>query len=261
VTIEVVPVDLGPGVRAGFSTRSGGFSDEPWNAANLGLGVDDDPDRVHANRGLLADWIGAPVHFAHQIHGTDVLIVDADHLDKQRRAPFAGLREEAGTADALVTDVPGVALGVLVADCVPVLLADPVSGAAGAAHAGRRGLAGGVVQRTVEALLALGARVEDLWAVVGPAAGGCCYEVPERLRAEVAAVVEGSSSITTWGTASLDLPAGAAAILGDLGVGHVHRVTSCTITDRRFYSYRRDGVTGRFAGVVRTRPPSAHRHY
>ncbi len=253
-----MPVDLGPGLRAGFSTRSGGFSDEPWNAANLGLGVGDDPDRVQANRGLLADWIGAPVHFAHQIHGTDVLIVDAD-LDKQL-APIAGLGGAAVSADALVTDVPGVALGVLVADCVPVLLADPVSGAAGAAHAGRRGLAGGVVQRTVQALVTLGARAEDLRAVVGPAAGGCCYEVPERLRAEVAAAVEASSSITTWGTPSLDLPAGAAAILGDLGVRHVHRVTSCTITDRRFYSYRRDGVTGRFAGVVRTRPPSAHRH-
>ena len=247
-----MPVDLGPGVLAGFSTRSGGFSDEPWNAANLGLGVNDDPDRVYANRNLLADWIGAPVHFARQIHGTDVLVIGAEGVEQQRRAP-AGPSPSEAAADALVTDVPGVALGVLVADCVPVLLADPVSGAAGVAHAGRRGLAAGIVQRTVGSLVALGARPEDLRAAVGPAAGGCCYEVPEQLRAEVAAAVEGSSSITTWGTPSLDLPAGAAAVLRDLGVRDVQRLPLCTVTDRRFYSYRRDGVIGRFAGVVRTR--------
>ena len=250
-----MPVDLGPGVLAGFSTRSGGFSDEPWNAANLGLGVNDDPDRVRANRGLLADWIGAPVHFARQIHGTDVLVVGAEGVEQQHPSTL-GVSGGEAVADALVTDVPGVALGVLVADCVPVLFSDPVSGTAGVAHAGRRGLAGGIVQRTVEALVALGSRPEDLRAAVGPAAGGCCYEVPERLRAEVAAAVEGSSSITTWGTPSLDLPAGAAAVLRDLGVRDIHRLSSCTVTDRRFYSYRRDGVTGRFAGVVRTRPAS-----
>ena len=255
MAIGFVPVDLGPGVLAGFSTRSGGFSDEPWNAANLGLGVNDDPDRVHANRGLLAEWIGAPVHFARQIHGTDVLVVGAEGVEQQRRRPLGVSRGEA-VADGLVTDVPGVALGVLVADCVPVLLADPVSGAAGVAHVGRRGLVGGIVQRTIEALVALGARPADLRAVVGPGAGGCCYEVPEQLRAEVAAAVEGSSSITTWGTPSLDLPAGAAAVLRDHGVRDIERLSACTVTDRRFYSYRRDGVTGRFAGVVRTRPAS-----
>ena len=254
MTIEVVPVDLGPGVRAGFSTRSGGFSDEPWNAANLGLGVHDDPDRVHANRGLLAEWFGAPVHFAHQVHGTDVLVLDANRLQERAATPHGASFDEVTSADAVVTDVPGVALGVLVADCVPILLADPISGAAGVAHAGRRGLAAGVVQRTVEALLALGARAEDLRAAVGPAAGGCCYEVPEQLRAEVSAAVAASSSITTWGTPSLDLPAGAIAVLRDLGVVQVRRVAACTVTDLRFYSYRRDGVTGRFAGVVRTRP-------
>ena len=245
MTIEVLPVDLGPGVHAGFSTRIGGVSDGPWRTANLGLGVNDDPRRVHANRGLLAGWVGAPVHFARQVHGTDVLVVD----DQPRDLPSLN---EPAPADALVTDVPGVALGVLAADCVPVLLFDPVSGAAGVAHAGRRGLAGGILQRTVEALNRLGARPEDLRAAVGPSAGGCCYEVPEQLRAEVAAIVPGSASTTTWGTPSLDLPAGAVAVLRGLGLREVQRVQVCTMTDQRFYSYRREGVTGRFAGVVRT---------
>ena len=78
--------------------------------------------------------------------------------------------------------------------------------------------------------------------------------MPEQLRAEVSAAVAESSSITTWGTPSLDLPAGAIAVLRELGVIQVRRVAACTVTDLRFYSYRRDGVTGRFAGVVRTRP-------
>ena len=255
--IDVLTVDLGPGVRAGFSTRAGGVSAEPWRATNLGLGVDDDPRRVLANRDLLATWAGGPVHFARQTHGTNVLVVDAPrivggHVDRQFGDRGASDRGEEG--DALVTDVPGVALGVLVADCVPVLFFDAVSGAAGVAHAGRRGLVGGVLERTVEALVVLGSRPENLRAVVGPAAGGCCYEVPEQLRAEVAAVVPGSASTTSWGTPSLDLPAGAVAVLRRRGLRHIQRVPACTIEDQRFYSYRRDRVTGRFAGVVRTRP-------
>ena len=257
MAIHVLPVDLGPGIRAGFSTRMGGVSPAPWTGANLGLGVDDDPGRVSTNRDLLAEWVGAPVHFARQVHGTDVTIVGGyDHHDGCNAAPDVAPQDavpaRSAPADALVTNEPGVALGVLVADCVPVLLADPVAGVAGAAHAGRRGLAGGVLHRTVEALVALGARPADLRAVVGPAAGGCCYEVPEGLRAEVAAAVHGSAATTTWGTPSLDLPAGAVAVLRGLGVERVERMPACTITDLRFYFYRRDGVTGRFAGVVRT---------
>ena len=249
MAIEVLTVDLGPGVRAGISTRVGGVSADPWRAANLGFGVGDDPERVQTNRDLLAAWVGAPVRFARQVHGADVLVVDAEHVHRGPTAPG-----QTAQADALVTDVPGVALGVVVADCVPVLFADSISGAAGVAHAGRRGLVAGILQRTVEALAGLGARPENLRAAVGPAAGGCCYEVPARLRAEVAEVVAGSASTTTWGTPSLDLPAGAVAVLRGLGVAQVQRVAACTIGDRRFYSYRRDGVTGRFAGVVRTRP-------
>jgi YfiH family protein len=256
VAIDVLPVDLGPGVRAGFSTRAGGVSPEPWSTANLGLGVDDDPHRVLANRDLLAAWVGGPVHFARQVHGTDVLVIDVGRADSgPGDCGETAASPASDEGDALVTNVPGVALGVLVADCVPVLFLDAVSGAAGVAHAGRRGLAGGVLARTVEALAALGARPGDLQAVVGPAAGGCCYEVSEQLRVEVAAIVAGSASTTTWGTPSLDLPAGAVAILRGLGVCRVQRLPACTIEDRRFYSYRRDRVTGRFAGVVRT--PSA----
>jgi YfiH family protein len=170
-------------------------------------------------------------------------------------------RVEAGTGaatcgeqDALVTDQPGLGLGVLVADCVPVLLADPDARVVGVAHAGRQGLLDGVVGAALEALVAQGAHAERVRAVVGPAACGRCYEVPEQMRDEVAAVRPGTSSTTSWGTPALDLPAGVVAELRAAGVRTVVETGICTLEDERFYSHRlatRGGTTtGRFAGVV-----------
>ena len=244
--LEVVEVDLGPSVRAGFTTRTDGASGGSWQGLNLALHVEDDPDPVRANRRRVDEWAGAPVVWATQVHGTRVEVVGRG-------------REEgdgAGEADALVTTRRDVALGVLVADCLPVLLADPSGDVVASVHAGRRGLAAGVLQNALAAMVEQGAQPERVRAVIGPAAGACCYEVPEQMRDEVAAAVPGSGATTRQGTPALDLAAGARGVLGSLGVGEVVDVGICTIDDPRFYSYRRaeGGRTGRFAGIVRLLP-------
>jgi YfiH family protein len=119
-----------------------------------------------------------------------------------------------------------------------------------AAHAGRRGLAAGVLTRTLAAMVELGADPGRVEAALGPAAGGCCYEVPAAMRDDVEAAVPGSAATTTWGTPALDLRAGAGQQLAALGVRDVRVVGGCTIEDPTLYSFRRDRVTGRFAGVV-----------
>lgn len=241
-----LPAPLPDGIVGAFTTRGGGLSAGPWTALNLALHVGDEPRRVLANRELLAGWLGTgPVHLAQQVHGAAVLTVDQRRRGGRRSTPGG----PAG-CDALVTARPDVALGVLVADCLPVLFADVAAGVVGVAHAGRAGLAAGILQHTVERIVELGGTAAGTVAAIGPGVGGCCYEVPPAMRDEVAAVVPATAATTTWGTASLDLPAGAAAVLTGLGLGRVERVPVCTVEDQRFYSYRRDGVTGRFAGVV-----------
>ncbi len=234
----LLAADLGPGVRAGFTTRAGGVSPPPWDSLNLGAAVDDKPARVRANRERLAAAFG-PVAFAHQVHGADVVEVEA---------PPADVLAPVGAADAIVTAVPGVALGVLVADCVPVLLADAAAGVVASAHAGRRGLAAGVVRAVLDAMAERGAR--RIRAVVGPSVCGRCYEVPAALQAEVVAVAPRTRSTTSWGTPALDLGAGVLADLAAAGVVAT-RLEICPRTDPRFFSHRRDGITGRFAGIVR----------
>ncbi len=239
-------------MRAAFTTRAGGTSPAPWDGLNLGLGVQDDAGRVLAHREAAGRWLGAPLVFGTQVHGTGVRVLSGEDL-AARNERGAGA-ETCGEYDALVTAVPGLGLGVLVADCVPVLLADAGAGVVGVAHAGRQGLAGGVVGTVLEALVAQGARPATLRAVVGPSACGRCYEVPADLRDEVASRRPATASTTSWGTPALDLPAGVVADLRAAGVTDVVTTGICTLEDPRFYSHRlatRDGVTtGRFAGVV-----------
>jgi len=241
--ITVLPADLGPGVRAGFTTRVGGVSTGAWEGLDLGLHVGDDAEAVRRNRERLAAWAGAPVRFGRQVHGTVARVVRAGDADL-----------DASEADALVTAERGVPVGVLVADCVPVLLADAEAGVAGAVHAGRRGLLAGVLSRALDAMASLGADPARVRAAVGPAAGACCYEVPAELAEEAASVRPELRGTTTWGTPSLDLRAGAEAELRHGGVAHVALVGGCTIEDADLYSYRRGQVTGRFAGVVTLLP-------
>ncbi len=171
-----------------------------------------------------------------QVHGADVVVAD-DATD----AP--------PTCDALVTTTPGVALLARAADCVPVLLADPVAGVVAAVHSGRPGLAAGVVPAAVERMRGLGARELTAW--VGPHVCGACYEVPAEMREAVAAVVPEARATTSWGTPSLDLGAGVLAQLAHAGVDTVHEVGACTREDHAWPSHRRDGdAATRFAGLI-----------
>jgi len=230
-------VDLGPGVRAGFTDRHGGVSLPPYDGLNLGDHVGDDPAAVAENRRLVAEWLGAPLVLAHQVHGSRVVVL--------------GSPADVGEADGLVSVDPGVAVGVMVADCVPVLLADDVAGVVGAAHAGRPGLVDGVLQATVAAMVEAGARAERIVAVLGPSIQGVSYEVPAAMRDDVGARVPGTATTTSWGTPALDLPSGVAAVLADQGIAAVVRSDADTFVRPHLYSFRREGRTGRFAGVIR----------
>ncbi|QES50556.1 peptidoglycan editing factor PgeF [Streptomyces venezuelae] len=231
------------GAHFAFTDRWGGVSAVPYEELNLGGAVGDDPAAVRENRARAARELGlAPdrVVWMNQVHGRDVAVVDG---------PW-GPEEEIPAVDAVVTARRGLALAVLTADCVPVLLADPVAGVVAAAHAGRPGLVAGVVPAAVEAMAALGADPARLLARTGPAVCGRCYEVPAAMRDEVAEVVPAARAETSWGTPAVDVVAGVHAQLVELGVVNAHRSPVCTLESRDHFSYRRDRVTGRLAGYV-----------
>ncbi|GAB3783561.1 peptidoglycan editing factor PgeF [Nocardioides ungokensis] len=231
---------LGP-VDLAFTDRFGGVSGVPFDSLNLALtGADDEVARAENLRLVLEDFApGAALADLHQVHGARVHVVTDE--------PSATRPE----ADGIVTDRPDVVLMVRAADCVPVLLADPVAGVIGAAHSGRPGLAAGVVVRTVEAMRELGAESVTAW--IGPHVCGACYEVPGAMQAEVAALEPASRATTSWGTPALDIGAGVRAQLHRAGV-EVVDVSRCTRESSDLYSYRRDGEgAGRLAGLVRLR--------
>jgi len=220
------------GVVRAVTDRSGGVSRGRYSGLNLGSHVDDDPDAVSANRARLTERLGRPVVYMDQCHGAEVAVVD-------------GVPDVAPSCDAVVTRSTEVALAVLVADCVPVLLSG--GGVVAAVHAGRPGLVAGVVPRTLAVMRELGAGEVD--AVVGPSVCGRCYEVPAEMR-DTAARVEPVSATVSWtGTPAIDVAAGVVAQLRAGGV-EVRWVPGCSRERDDLYSYRRDGRTGRFAGVV-----------
>ncbi|MBK8077032.1 MAG: peptidoglycan editing factor PgeF [Kineosporiaceae bacterium] len=246
--MHLLGIDLGPGVRAAFTRRTPGASRGAYAEFDLAQHVGDDPAAVAANRARLAREFGAPVVFVRQVHGVAVHRVDHATI-RARDVLHTDIAVESG-GDALVTADAQVALGVLVADCVPVLLADPSAGVIGAAHAGRVGLLAGVLDAVLDEMVRAGADLGRIRAGLGPAAGPCCYEVPESMRAESAAQLPAVYATTTWGTASLDLRAGCHQVLSRRGV-EVMTVGGCTLEDEDSFSYRRSTTTGRFAGVVR----------
>jgi YfiH family protein len=225
----------------GFTNRSGGVSHAPWSTLNLGAHVGDAPEHVAENRARLAaelDLDTSRVLYMRQVHGATVVHATGPWPDAQTPPE----------ADALVTDTPDLALVVLVADCVPVVLTSP-EGVVGVAHAGRRGMDAGVVPAAVDAMRDLGAtRVR---AVLGPSICPRCYEVPADLREDVATRHPLTASVTYAGTPALDVAAGVLAQLD--GIADARQLPGCTAERDDLYSYRRDGVTGRFAGVARTR--------
>lgn len=219
-------VDTVP-VRAG--TVSVAFTDRRLDLGDLAA------DEVRA-AGLaeLAGVTGATPYLMHQVHGTDVHLVEA---------PV----EPTPDADALLTGQAGIALLARAADCVPVLLVAD-TGLVGAVHAGREGVRRGVVGAAVARMRELG--VEGVRAWIGPHICGRCYEVPEQLRTEVASAVPETWAETSWGTPALDLGAGVRAQL-EAGEVSVTEVGGCTREDDRLHSYRRDGAAaGRLAGLV-----------
>lgn len=226
---------LGP-VELAFTDRLGGVSAAPYDGLNLALVGEDSPRARERNLRLLLDDFapGATLADMEQVHGDRVVVA-------------GGPREQ---CDGVVTRRADVVLMVRVADCVPVLLADPDAGVLGAAHAGRQGMAAGVVGATVARMRDLGAG-SGLRAWVGPSICGRCYEVPEALRADVSRVEPASAATTRWGTPAVDVAAGVRAQLERAEV-ETTQVPGCTREDPLLYSYRRDGDrAGRFAGVIR----------
>ncbi|MDQ1699977.1 MAG: purine-nucleoside/S-methyl-5-thioadenosine phosphorylase / adenosine deaminase [Frankiaceae bacterium] len=225
--------------RVLVTTRAGGRSAPPYDENNLALHVGDDPDVVAANRQRLAGELGVDrVQFMHQVHGAAVVIADAS------------TDGDVPDADALVTTTRGLAIAVLVADCVPIALVS--RRAIAVVHAGRRGLVEGIVPAAVDAIR----RYDEgpIAATVGAAICGGCYEVPADMQAEVAGVVPAAKATTATGTPGLDLPAAVRSQLRDAGVDVTNESAPCTREDPRYYSHRRDGVTGRFAMVAMLEP-------
>jgi len=228
-------------VRRVVTTRAGGASRPPYDSFNLGDHVGDDEGNVYANRKRLAAELGLAedkLAWMEQVHGRTATVVDGTET------------AAAEATDALVTATPGVALVVLVADCVPILLADAEAGVVSAVHAGRVGTRVGVVPAAVAAMREVGAEPHRIEALLGPAICGDCYEVPAAMAADVEKHVPGTACKTRGGTPGLDLRAGLWRQLADLGVGKIGVDPRCTNEDKTLFSYRRDGTTGRIAGIT-----------
>lgn len=230
-------------VRRVTTTRAGGVSTPPFATFNLGDHVGDDPVAVAANRSRLAAAVGLGdrVVWMNQTHSADVAVVDRGG-------------QTVDATDGLVTTTPRLALAVVTADCVPVLMADASAGVVAAVHAGRVGAGSGIVARAVEAMTAVGAHVQDISVLLGPAVSGYNYEVPEAMAVEVERVLPGSRTTTRRGTPGLDLRAGIATQLRALGVRAVDVDPRCTVEDPTLFSHRRDAPTGRLASLIWLEP-------
>lgn len=241
-------------VGVAFTDRHGGVSSAPYETLNLGRSDADDPNAVVENLRRVRTALGLPLlATVRQEHTADVVVVDDTFLtdwdDRSVVGDSLG-RPRLVRADAMVTVRSEVALAIRVADCLPVMVADPGAGVVGAIHAGRAGLAAQIIPQALAVMADHGADPRSCLAWIGPHVCGACYEVPQSLQDEVAAQVPGVASTTSWDTPALDLAAGARAQLEGAGVS-VSTVGGCTRTDPGLYSHRRDGAeAGRLAGMV-----------
>lgn len=232
MTLEILTSDVLGSVRHGFFTRKGGASSGIFEGLNCGQGSSDQSEAVLVNRTRVAQAMQVePSHLisVHQCHSADVVVVDAPLPEKPK-------------ADAMVTATPGLALGILTADCQPVLFSDPNAGVIGAAHAGWGGAVSGVLENTIEAMIELGAARDSIQAVIGPCISQAAYEVgPEYFErfydedpenARFFASGEGDKM-------QFDLPAYGLHRLRSAGIA-AEWTRHCTYSDpSRFYSYRR----------------------
>lgn len=226
------------GVDHGFFTREGGVSTGIYRGLNCGSGSDDDQGAVNENRTRVAKALSLAsdaLLSLYQVHSPTAVIVDE---------PWGADIDERPRADAMITDRPGIGLGILVADCAPVLFAEPEAGVVGAAHAGWKGAVGGVVEATVAAMEERGAEVSRIRAAVGPCIHQESYEVDKRFHARLTDLDPGNDRFFVPGVRDgfhqFDLPGYVAARLARSGVGAVEIVDADTYGDEeRFFSYRR----------------------
>ncbi|HEY6100640.1 MAG TPA: peptidoglycan editing factor PgeF [Anaeromyxobacter sp.] len=245
--VVIVESPLLAGFRHGFTTRVGGRSDAPYDSLNLGGAVGDDPARVAGNWALLERETRLAFARVRQVHGARAVRLEAPG------PPSA-------EADVVVSRTPGLAACISVADCAPVLVADPETGAVAAAHAGWRGT---LARAAAEAVRALAAEVAAppwrLLASIGPAIGPCCYEVSPDLAARFAAEI-GPGVVRAGAAPRVDLWAANAAVLGAAGIapGRIEILRRCTSCERElFFSHRRDaGRTGRQVAFIAPRAPT-----
>lgn len=214
-----------------FTKRTGGLSHGAFASLNLGTHVGDDLSAVMGNRAIVAEKYG-PIQYMNQVHGSRIAVIEE-------------VTDEAPTADALVTGIPGVNLAVMVADCIPLLLQSKE--AVAAVHVGRRGLVNSIAVKSLEVMREMGA--SDITAIIGPSICGTCYEVSEDLFNEVVSLHPLAASRTSSGTLALDLPRALQEVLREAGV-EISNQFECTLENDVYFSYRRDGITGRQAGVV-----------
>lgn len=243
---------LPPGVFACVTTRRGGCSQPPWNSFNLGNHVGDDAGAVAANRaqlqGLLQQHTAladVPIQWLQQVHGTDVLALTG-----------ASPQQPAPQADAILTRERGIACAVLTADCLPVLFCSDDGSEIAVAHAGWRGLLNGILERTVQQFVLEPGRIR---AWLGPAIAACHFAVGPEVRSQflalagtgTAAATQAAFTAAAHGKYYADLYALARLRLQGAGVTHVAGTPCCTVCDAAsWYSYRRDGDTGRFATLI-----------
>ena len=230
-----------PGIRHAYFTRAGGVSTGVYASLNCGFRSGDAPANIAANRARAVGRLGfAPdaLAVARQVHGRAVAVVDSPW--KPEAAP---------DADALVTRVPGIVLGVLTADCVPLLFVDPIHRIVAVAHAGWRGAIAGIVEATIAAMTEIGAETNAIIAGIGPCIGAASYEVGDTLRdsflADDAEARRFFAPGDRGGHHFFDLGGLVAYRLGALGVGEIARLDADTVAaPDRFFSYRRSCLDG-----------------
>jgi hypothetical protein len=214
-----------------FTNRTGGSSTGAFASLNLGLHVNDEVAHVLANRALIEGEAG-PIQYMNQVHGNRVAVIES-------------VTAEDPTADALVTGISGISLAVQVADCIPLLLHSAESVAA--VHVGRKGLVNAVTLKALAVMRDMGSL--HIEAIIGPSICGMCYEVSQDIYDEVVDLHPDAASKTSYGTLSLDLPAALRTVLAAEGVSVVNH-SQCTVENPELFSYRRDAVTGRQAGII-----------
>jgi polyphenol oxidase len=232
------------GVRHAFFTRRGGVSEGLYESLNCGFGSGDNLERVARNRGIAMERLGLPpdrLVTCHQIHSATAIIV---------KTPW--LHEAAPKADGLVTRVPDLALGILTADCAPILFHDPFARVIGAAHGGWRGALGGIVEATLGQMEAIGAVRSCIRAAIGPCISRASYEVGAEFRQQFLA--EDPASRTLFKPASraghfmFDLPGYIEHRLARAGIAFVERALRDTVAEQEdFFSYRRSSLHGEAA--------------